>query len=114
MRTGPQITTAIRLTSQHARPGITAHLRLVSLIRGRGVVRPGTPPGWALADHVSADEPQARRLPVPGAPGPRGPGTMPPPASELELNAFISQLRTEVSRDRCVSGRATRPPILGG
>jgi len=34
------------------------------------VVRPGTPPGWALADHVSADEPQARRLPRP--PAPRG------------------------------------------
>jgi len=32
------------------------------------MVRPGTPPGWALADHVSADELQARRLPVPRAP----------------------------------------------
>src|SRR5690242_6710299 len=51
---------------------------------------------------------------VPPAPRGRvGPGAMPRPAGEPELNAFYQPAKTEVSRDRCVSGRATRPPILG-
>ena len=68
MRTGPGIVPAIRLASHHARPGITAHLRFSFPDSGAGARSGrGTPPGSALADHVSADEPQARRLPVPGA-----------------------------------------------
>jgi hypothetical protein len=82
---------AIWLASHHARPEIAAHLRFsFPDSGGRGAVRPGTPRGSALADRVSADEPQARRLPVPRRPAPRDPGTMPPPASEPELNRFLS------------------------
>src|SRR6185437_11014826 len=105
MRTGPRITPAIRLASHQARPGITAHLRLVSLFPG---------PGRAPAGYAARLGPRRSRLGgrtagtevarAPAPPGPRGPGTMPPPASELELNAFISQRRqkchkTDVSQD---------------
>src|ERR1044071_8258026 len=90
MRTGPGIVPAIRLASHHARPGITAHLRFSFPDSGAGARSGrGTPPGSALADHVSADKPQARRLPVPWRPGRVAPGTMPPPASEPQLTRFL-------------------------
>ena len=63
---------------------------------------PGTRPAgdaarFRLADHVPVDEPQARRLPAPRGPGAGGPGTMPPPASEPELNRIYQPPKTEVS-----------------
>jgi hypothetical protein len=97
-----ELSQQIRLASHHALPEITAHMRFVSLSPGRGRGRPGdaarfrprrSRPGGRTAGTEVARTP---------GPGPGGPGTMPPPASQPELNCFYQPPKTEVSRDRCV------------
>ena len=75
---------------------------------------PARPPGPARGAHGGrAAGPVAAH-----APGDRGPRTRRETqiaaASEPEINGHYQPGMTEVSGDRCVSGRAARPPILGG
>src|SRR5438477_6220321 len=114
MLTGLGIAPIIRLASPRVLPEITAYSRLISLLPGLGrrcgraaeVYRPPPAP--------PVDEPQARRVArAPQSRAGRRPGRAAAP-SEPELNGYFQLAKTEVSRDRCVSGRAARPPILGG
>jgi hypothetical protein len=113
MLTGLGITPIIRLASPRVLPEITAHSRLISCSPAWPAGAAGLPGCTALRQLLPVDEPQARGLPVP--PGSRA-GRRPDRAaapSEPELNGYFQLAKTEVSRDRCVSGRAARPPILG-
>ena len=104
MRTDPGIEAA-NTVGKSSRPTANhrAHaFRFPDSGPGRG--RPGTPPGSALADHVPGGRTAGTE--VARTPGPRGapPGTMPPPASEPELNRFYQPPRqkcpeTDVSPD---------------
>src|SRR6185437_12947777 len=114
MRTGLGIAPRIRLASPRVLPEITAHSRLISRSLAGAPSAAAVAGVFRLRQLVPVDEPQARGLPIPlGSRAGRPPGQA-AAHSEPELNGHFQLAKTEASRDRCVSGRAPRSPILGG